>query len=64
MKNGKKDGENRECLNCRLTVDIFDRSGEEAVRKRREINKLMEQDGILDIAKERRTDERTCLFKE
>lgn len=51
-------------MNCRLTVDIFDRSGEEAVRKRREINKLMEQDGILDIAKERRTDERTCLFKE
>lgn len=32
VKNGKKGGKNRECLNCRLTVDIFDRSGEEAVR--------------------------------
>jgi len=28
----QKGGENRECLNCRLTVDIFDRAGEEQAR--------------------------------
>lgn len=57
VKNGKKGGKNRECLNCRLTVDIFDRSGEKLINC---WNKMV----FLDIAKERRADERTCVFKE